>query len=96
MFVGFGGYYDSKLDKGNYGVSYASGHAAFHNTEKVRDFALRRACDLTIEKGAKGFQIVEDRGDEYGCFLEIRLTNSSEENVLDAQTTLSALHEKYK
>ncbi|MEI6705319.1 MAG: hypothetical protein WCL71_17585 [Deltaproteobacteria bacterium] len=52
MFVGFGGYYDSKLDNGNYGVSYASGHAAFHNTEKVRDFALRRACDLTIEKGA--------------------------------------------
>ena len=96
MFVGFGGYRDSKEANGNYLVFYSSGHAAFHSKEKVRDFSLRRACELTMENGFKGFQIVEERGDEYECVFQIHLTDSCGENVLNAQTTLSTLHEKYK
>ena len=96
MFVGFGGYAEYPQKDGIYQVCYSSGHAAFRSKEKVHDFALRRACELTIEKGFKAFRICDEWNNEYHCVLDISLTNSCEENVLDAKETLITLRKKYE
>ncbi|GEM_PF-4339479 len=95
MFVGFGGYAEGPKENGIYQVGYSSGHAAFRSKEKVHDFALRRACELTIEKGFKSFKICDEWNNEYHCVLDISLTNSCEENVLNAKETLITLRKKY-
>ena len=96
MFSGCGGYFNSSLANGNYNVSYSTGHIAFHNKDIVRDFALRRACELSLEKGFAKFQVCNERGNDYGCSLEIHLTNSNRGDALDAKATLSTIHNKYK
>lgn len=96
MFVGFGGYEEYPLENGIYQVCYSSGHAAFRSKEKVHDFALRRACELTIERGFTSFKICSEWNNEYHSVLEIFFTNSNEENALRADETLAELHKKYR
>ncbi len=96
MFATFGGHYDYGMTNSNYAIHYESGYPLFRNEEKVRDFALRRACELAIEKGAYGFLICGEGGTATGWGFEIQLTNSEEESALNAKETLASLLKKYK
>ena len=96
MFNTFGGYHDTRMPNGNYYIIYRRGNGYLGNTEKVRDFALRRTCELTIQKGYKGFLISEERGDKNFHWFEVHLTDSTESDVINASQTLRSIHDKYR
>ena len=91
MFNGFGGYSETKIRELDYQVTYRSPHAAFNNQAKVRDFALRRACELAISEGYGFFVILGEGGDGYKWNIGIRLKQSKVAGSFDAKATLLKL-----